>query len=70
MESHKELVQTVIIAFKTERVAHDVQLMEALETGSVRAHVMKAIFVIEKEYACKKVVEDKFQTKAICLLKE
>ena len=51
MGSHKELVQTVIIVIKTERVARDVQLMEALETGSVRAHVMKAIFVIEKEYA-------------------
>lgn len=51
MESHKELVQTVIIALKTERVAHDVQLMEALEMGSVRGRVMKDIFVIEKEYA-------------------
>ena len=51
MGSHKELVQTVIIALKTERVAHDVQLMEALETGSVRGRVMKDIFVIEKEYA-------------------
>ena len=69
MESHKELVQTVIIVLKTERVAHDVQLMEALETGSVKAHVMKAIFVIEKEYAWKKVIADKFQTKATCLLK-
>ena len=48
MESHKELALMVIIAIKTELVGHDVQLMELLETGSVKGHVMKAIFVIEK----------------------